>query len=263
MFPDSEGKVAQTGELCRDAAGRRLFGGHSCRVAGSRYWVAQGLEIMQLQVFARSGSQVILRYIADAPLESAVCFNRHQPTSSSTVFESKSQDAGENVLARKLRRFMSEAEAEFHELRELVKAGATSAQPSFVHNTVSSVWHRVASGRQFVAGVLACSRFVKSCRQSRRVRLSVAGAASEISGRELIRQGDMEDDPSAWLHDSLGQTVEKTIEMFKEQSRVAPSVAIALTLFPPGWCSTVVVESGQPEVVSVTTRVDWGGWWAQ
>ena len=160
VFPDSDGKdvvkeamvkaiekvVAQTIELCRGSPGRRLFGGHSCEVAGSRYWVAQGLEIMRLQVFARWGSQVMLRYIADAPLESTVCFNRHQPTSSPTVFESKSQDAGENVLARKLRRFMPEAEAEFHELRELVKAGATSAQQSFVHDTVSSVWHRVARG---------------------------------------------------------------------------------------------------------------------
>ena len=39
---------------------------------------------------------------------------------------------------------MSEAEGEFHEMRELVKAGATSAHPSVFHNTVSSVWHRVA-----------------------------------------------------------------------------------------------------------------------
>ena len=209
VFPDSDGKdvvkeamvkaiekvVAQTIELCRGSPGRRLFGGHSCEVAGSRCWVAQGLEIKRLQVFARWGSQVMLRYIADAPLESTVCFNRHQPTSSPTVFESKSQDAGENVLARKLRRFMPEAEAEFHELRELVKAGATSAQPSFVHDTVSSVWHRVAgveltlrllSGRQFIVDVLACSRYVKSCRSSRQVRLSVADA-SEISGREFVK----------------------------------------------------------------------------
>ena len=42
---------------------------------------------------------------------------------------------------------MSEAEAEFHELRELVKAGATSAHPSVFQNTVSSVWHRVWTPR--------------------------------------------------------------------------------------------------------------------
>ena len=68
--------------------------GHSCRLVSSRYWVAQGREIMRLQVFAGWGSQVILRYISDAPLESAVCFNRQQPTSSHTVSESKSQADG-------------------------------------------------------------------------------------------------------------------------------------------------------------------------
>ena len=73
----------------------------------------------------------MLRYTADAPLESAVCFNRQQPTSSSTVFESKSQDAGEDVLARKLKRFTSEAEAEFHELRELVKSWSNQRTSEF------------------------------------------------------------------------------------------------------------------------------------
>ena len=38
-----------------DRSGRRLFGGHSCRVTGSRYWVSQGLEVFKLQVFARWG----------------------------------------------------------------------------------------------------------------------------------------------------------------------------------------------------------------
>ena len=92
------------------------------------------------------------------------------------------------------------------------------------------------TGREFVAGVLACSRYVKSCRQSRQVRLSVADA-SEISGRKFVKgtwrrqatatqqrpkRGKFKgkpDDPSAWLHDSLGQTVGKAIKMMKKQSR--------------------------------------------
>ena len=92
------------------------------------------------------------------------------------------------------------------------------------------------TGRQFVAGVLACSRYVKSYRQSRQVRLSVADAP-EISGREFVKgtwrrqaaatqqrpkrgkfKGKL-DDPSAWLHDSLSQTVGKAIKMFMKQSR--------------------------------------------
>ena len=75
-----EKNVVLKGERCYDAAGRRLFGGHSCRMAGSRSWMAQGLEFMWLQIFACRRSQVILRFVAVAPLESAICFSRQQST---------------------------------------------------------------------------------------------------------------------------------------------------------------------------------------
>ena len=92
-------------------------------------------------------------------------------------------------------RFNFEAEAKFHGLREFVKAGATSAQPSFVHNTVSSVWHRFARGGldtppaqwQTVHGW--CCGLQSSCEilsTVQQVRLSVADA-SEISGREFVK----------------------------------------------------------------------------
>ena len=79
--------------------------------------------------------------------------------------------------------FVSEAEAEFRELRELVTAGATRAQPSFVHNTVSSVWHRAArsgfgiSLAQWKTVCGWCFGLQSICE----VLLSVADA-SEISG---------------------------------------------------------------------------------
>jgi hypothetical protein len=92
VFPDRKGLVVQkaamvlgfekvfmrAGLACRDAAGRRCFGGHSCRVAGSRFWAASGLELMKLQIFARWGSNVILRYVAEAPL---ACLTLHGPRS--------------------------------------------------------------------------------------------------------------------------------------------------------------------------------------
>ena len=60
----------------------------------------------------------------------------------------------------------------------------------------------------------------------------------------------------------MGQTVERAIKHVEEfQSRT--SVIMTLTLLPLGWCSTVVVVSEQPQDVSVKTRVEWGGWWAQ
>ena len=45
--------VAPAREPCSDASGCSLFGSFSCRVAGIRFWVAQGPEIVRLQVFAR------------------------------------------------------------------------------------------------------------------------------------------------------------------------------------------------------------------
>ncbi len=65
-FPDARGHVvykaamgkgfvtafAHAGFPCRDASGRRCFGGQSCRVAGSRFWAAHGLELMKLHIFS-------------------------------------------------------------------------------------------------------------------------------------------------------------------------------------------------------------------
>ena len=82
LFPDATGKVVQ--KRCMVAAierivtalelptkgqnGRRLYGGHTLRVSGARFWVGLGLEVYKVQVFARWGSDVILRYVADVPL---------------------------------------------------------------------------------------------------------------------------------------------------------------------------------------------------
>ena len=197
---------------------------------------------MRLQVFALLGSHVMLRYIADAPLEPAVCFNGHQPTSSSTVFESKSRmrpktcsrgSSDGSCLRKRQRKSFTSCE----NLSRLVQPAPNRVLCTTLCRPCGIVSPGVdLTGRQFVAGVLACSRYVKSCRQSRQVRLSVADA-SEISERKFVKgtwrrqatatqqrpkRGKFKgkpDDPSAWLHDSLGQTVGKAIKMMKKQSR--------------------------------------------
>ena len=57
--------------------------------------------------------------------------------------------------------------------------------------------------------------------------------------------------------DPLGQTVENAIVMFKNKSRVAPSVTSIPTV-PLGRCSMVVVGSEHLEDVCVTKEVEWG-----
>ena len=39
-------------------------------VTGSRYWASQGLELFQIHTLARWGFAVMLRYVAEAPLQS-------------------------------------------------------------------------------------------------------------------------------------------------------------------------------------------------
>ena len=90
--------------------------------------MAQGLEFMWVQVFACRRSQVILRYVAIAPLESAICFSRQQSTASLSAVGSEKMSADECSLMQKLNSFMAEAEIKIRELCELVKVGAACAR---------------------------------------------------------------------------------------------------------------------------------------
>ena len=80
--------------------------------AGSIFWVARDLKFTWLQMFARWSSQVILDHIPDVPLDLAVCLNRTQRSSSFIVVEPMSRGTVVGVVVQKLKRFMSEAEAE-------------------------------------------------------------------------------------------------------------------------------------------------------
>ena len=82
LFPDRHGKVADKatvvlaleatvkgyGEPTVGANGSRLLGGHSFRVTGAQRLAAAGVEIIKIMVLARWPSEVVLRYVKDAPL---------------------------------------------------------------------------------------------------------------------------------------------------------------------------------------------------
>ena len=53
-----------------DAQGSRRFGGHSLRVTGARTLAGLGVDIHLIQLMARWSSDVVLRYVAEAPLSS-------------------------------------------------------------------------------------------------------------------------------------------------------------------------------------------------
>ena len=83
LFPTSGGKAAEKRrvvemiEACAlrlglpllDEHGRNRFGGHSFRITGSRRLAALGLSLPLIMLLARWGSEVIRRYVAEAPLK--------------------------------------------------------------------------------------------------------------------------------------------------------------------------------------------------
>ena len=48
--------------------GNKVFGGHSCRVAGARYMASLGIDLLTIQLLGRWGSDVVLRYVSEVPL---------------------------------------------------------------------------------------------------------------------------------------------------------------------------------------------------
>ena len=56
------------GEPLVDAQGSRRYGGHSLRVTGARTLAALGLSLPLIQLMARWSSDVVLRYVSEAPL---------------------------------------------------------------------------------------------------------------------------------------------------------------------------------------------------
>ena len=147
LFPDAYGKVVRKagvvgaleellstrGVTITDKMGRRLFGGHSFRVTGSRYWVAMGLEVFKLQVFARWGSNVVLRYVAEAPLANLTQVLRG----------SSSEIAPMGSVASRLEQFVVDAQAQMDALRGEVDRIGCTIRPACVLNECSQIWHRV------------------------------------------------------------------------------------------------------------------------
>ena len=163
VFPDFEGNVIlktgvvdalektliTIGEAPRDAAGRRRFGGHSCRVAGSRFWASHGMEVHKLQIFARWGSDVILRYVADSPLHQVKLTT---PSSSVASSSAGSREDPEhnllelNVKLAKLTAFVEDAVAEVQALKDDIARRAEESRRDFVQNTTTKCWHEVLLG---------------------------------------------------------------------------------------------------------------------
>ena len=68
MVQTIEYLAASTGQDLFSPEGHRRFGGHSLRVLGAQHLARMGVDVLLIQLMARWSSDVVLRYIAEAPL---------------------------------------------------------------------------------------------------------------------------------------------------------------------------------------------------
>ena len=61
-----------------DGIGRLMhkFGEHVLRVSGAQFLIRAGLDVVTVQLFARWGSMVILKYIQEAPLADSAALSK-------------------------------------------------------------------------------------------------------------------------------------------------------------------------------------------
>ena len=132
--------LRQVGVAVKDCTGRRLFGGHSMRVTGARFWTGRGLEVFKVQIFARWGSAVILRYVADVPVADLT-----GEMTSGSALSSRVPHADGSGAAR-LEEHIQSALEQCAELRALIERVGQEVRPSYVQNSSTKKWHRVLVG---------------------------------------------------------------------------------------------------------------------
>jgi len=156
LFPDFKGKVitkpgavqgmisvlSSAGIETRTCGGKNRFGGHSMRVTGSRFWISRGLEVYKVQIFARWGSSVILRYVSDIPIANLTKDLNRASASCSVVAHVPPTQPAPALLNKHIIDALEQIEALKAEVARLVQ----SEKPSFVQNTASHAWHKVLRG---------------------------------------------------------------------------------------------------------------------
>jgi len=153
FFADFEGKVIKktgavssietvmrhVGVAVTECTGKRLYGGHSMRVTGSRFWTGRGLEVFKVQIFARWGSSVILRYVADVPVSD---LTGSLTSGASSSVQCPPQVRGLELLEDHIKSAVQQIEA----LRAEVERLGKQSSPQYVQNSASRAWHRVSIG---------------------------------------------------------------------------------------------------------------------
>eukprot|EP00972_Heterocapsa_arctica_P067036 9893137-Heterocapsa_arctica.AAC.1 len=137
--------------------GSELFGGHTLRVTGARWLAAQGMPLLTIQLLARWASAIIMRYVAEAPLEAVTSeYRRAQASVSLQAISDLPPEEIERVtrgldlddsIVLQLREEIALIRADWGRTQEEVDELRSSAKrardaPEFILNPASGKYHR-------------------------------------------------------------------------------------------------------------------------
>jgi hypothetical protein len=152
LFPTQTGAAAEKESVVRtveyfakecgtslvDQLGRRAYGGHSFRVTGSRMLARMGLELYKIALLARWASNVIMRYVSEAPLATLTEDCRRLLAGDDMDRTLVDLRAELRVNARKL----EDMEARLFSLSELREPVVKpDRRTRYLLNCISGVWH--------------------------------------------------------------------------------------------------------------------------
>jgi hypothetical protein len=151
LFPTRDGNISEKSKVVQtlealasrcgaslvDDLGRRAFGGHSFRISGSRMLASMGLELSKIALLARWASNIIMRYVSEAPLVtlSEDCRRLLDGADSARALDELRSEL------RKCTDKLTELETrvKLSELRE--PEVKPDSQTRYVLNSISGVWH--------------------------------------------------------------------------------------------------------------------------
>ena len=139
--------MAQLGMVLQTPEGRRAYGGHAFRVGGSQHLARVGLGLRLIMLLARWGTEVILGYVKDAPLENLT--EDYLKSKTSAASSSKSGKGALPKLADKSLKQLEELEKKYdehdrniEELRAKLDAvKVATEEPKYVVSG-NLVWHK-------------------------------------------------------------------------------------------------------------------------
>ena len=186
---------AMIGQPTFNPDGMRRFGGHTPRVTGSQAYAVLGIEVNKIRILARHSGDVILRYVADAPLRSLRAdlglSSAGRPASAS--LPSSSSKAATPQHSAKMTKRIRALEASLEKLRKemltqaqdvvaLATGFARTDQRIFIMNTVTACVH---FARHHDEGHTACGW------PFARVRRTASGPAFRIINNLVDIPGSM------------------------------------------------------------------------